>query len=100
MGDLPPERADVNTPPWTYICLDLMGPVLVKSMVNKRASMKVWPLVFVCQATGATAVLLMHDYGTEAFLLQYEHFTSVRGHPAKIVSDKGSQLTSAGNYVT
>ena len=40
-------------PPFTYICLDLMGPVEVPAMVNYRAKMKVWPLVIVCQSTGA-----------------------------------------------
>ena len=52
-----------------------------------------------CQSTGATAIQLMHDYGTKAFLLQWENFTAVRGCPVKVVSDRGSQLTSATNYV-
>ena len=43
---------------------------------------------------------LMHNYGTEAFLLQWLNFVAIRGAPLKVVSDRGSQLTSANNYVT
>ena len=35
------EGARVTCPPFTYICLDLMGPVEVRAMVNHRAEMKV-----------------------------------------------------------
>jgi hypothetical protein len=61
--------------------------------------MKVWPLVIVCQATGALHTAVAHDYSTDAFLLQWDHFTAIRGVPAKVGSDKGSQLTSGGNTV-
>ena len=99
MGQLPVERVAVGTPPFTAVCLDLMGPVLVRGMVNKRSTMKVWPLLFVCQATGALHISLMHDYGTEAFILQYRSYVAIRGKPAKVTSDRGSQLTSKGNVV-
>ena len=41
----------------------------------------------------------MHDYGTEAFILQYRSYVAIRGKPAKVTSDRGSQLTSKGNVV-
>ena len=90
MGKLPSERVDVNCPPWTSISLDLTGPVKVKGMVNVRTTMKVWPIVFCCLSTGAIHVCLMHSYGTDAFLLQWENFTALRGHPKLVWSDKGS----------
>ena len=62
--------------------------------------MKVWPLIFVCQATGAIHLSIMHDCGTKALLLQYTGYISLRRKPAKIISDKGSQLTSSHNVVT
>ena len=99
MGQLPIERVAFGSPPFSAVCLDLLGPVLVKGMVNKRAQMKVWPIIFVCQATGAVHVNVMHNYGTDAFLLQFQSFVSIRGTPAKVVSDKGSQLTSSTNVV-
>ena len=69
-------------------------------MVNSRAKMKVWPLIIVCMSTGAVHTELCHNYGAEAFLLQWDYFTSIRGDPTKVFSDKGSQLTAAANYVT
>jgi hypothetical protein len=100
MGDLPKERVSPGTPPFTAVCLDLLGPVTVKDMVTKRTTMKVWPILMVCQGTGAVHTQLCHNYGTQAFLLQWENFTALRGHPSVVVSDRGSQLTSANNYVT
>ena len=99
MGDLPEERTDIGGKPFTTICLDLLGPMDCKAMVNKRAHMKVYPMVFVCQATGALHTEVAHNYSTAAFLLAYDHFTSRRGYPAKVFSDKGSQLTAAGKVV-
>ena len=99
MADLPEERYSPS-PAFTFVCLDLAAPIKVKAMTNKRAEMKCWPIIFVCQVTGAVHIELMHDYGCEAFLLQFEHFRHLRGNPAVIVSDRGSQLTANANYVT
>ena len=51
--------------------------VTVKAMTNKRAHMKTWPILFICQATGALHLELMHNYGTKALLLQWARFTSI-----------------------
>ena len=61
MGALPEERCQPGAKPFSAICLDLLGPVVVKAMTNKRSNMKVWPLLFVCQATGAMHFEVMHD---------------------------------------
>ena len=61
--------------------------------------MKVWSLIFVCQATGAVHICAMHNYGTAVFLLQFQSFVSIQGIPAKVVSDRGTQLTSSTNIV-
>ena len=100
MGDLPEERWSIGNPPWTAVSVDLMGPSLVRGMVNKRTVMKVWPLIISCLSTGAVHVGLMDTHGTEAFLMQWENFTALRGSPKVVWSDRGSQLTSASNYVT
>ena len=69
MGALPEERLAVGTPPFTALCLDFMGPILVKDMVNKRSSLKAYPILLVCQATGALHTEVAHNYSTDAFLL-------------------------------
>ena len=97
MASLPIERIGLQLPPWTHVCIDLMGPVSVRAMVNSRAKMKCWPVVVVCMQTGATHIMLSHDYGTAAFLLQWSGFTALRGHPKLVISDRGSQLVSAAS---
>ena len=99
MGDLAVEQILPGCKPFKAICLDFMGSVTVQAMVNKRARMKVYPLILVCQATGAVHTQVAHDYSTSAFLLQWDHFVAVRGRPTKVVSDRGSQLTSSNNTV-
>ena len=76
-----------------------LGPMEIKAIVNKRAHMKVWPLLLVCQSTRAVHMQVCHDSSTQGFLLQYDHYIVIRGAPAKVVSDKGSQLTSGENHV-
>ena len=56
MGDLPPERTLTGCPPWTNVHLDLAGPMVCKSMVQSRATVKIWPLVIVCANTGDTNI--------------------------------------------
>ena len=99
MGALPAERLSMGSRPFQSVCLDLLGPTLVRAMTNKRATMKVWPIIFVCQSTGAVHAEVMHDYGTQAFLLQWSRFTAVRGVPGVVVSDCGSQLKTVKNTV-
>ena len=99
MGALPVERLSFESRPFQSVCLDLLGPTMVRAMTNKRATMKVWPIIFVCQSTGAVHCEVMHDYGTQAFLLQWNKFTAVRGVPGVAVSDCGSQLKSVKNTV-
>ena len=99
MADLPPQCVVVSRP-WTNVCLDLSGPIKVRSMVNSRAHMKCWPLIITCLNTAAVWMFPMHNYGTSAFLLSWHTFTSLRGVPSFVYSDQGSQLTSGAKYVT
>ena len=83
----------------TYVCLDLLGPVMVKAMNNKRSKLKCYPLLIVFQSTGAVHMELMSDYLMFAFLLQWWNFVSVRGRLDLIVLDYGLQLTSEENVI-
>ena len=61
--------------------------------------MKVFPIVLVCMNTSAIQVMLASGYSTQDFLLQFDSFCALRGQPAYVYSDPGSQLTSAQRYV-
>ena len=83
-------------PPFTYISLDFAGPLIIKGAVNARASMKCWILVYCCRSTKAVEILPTCGYSTQSFLLRHEEFVARHGPPQSIVSDRGSQLVSAG----
>lgn len=61
-----------------------MGPMSVKAMVNKIATMNVLFLIFVCKVTGSIHTEVMNNYGAKAFCLTYDNFVSRTGKPSKI----------------
>ena len=90
-----PELMQVPARPFTNIGLDLCGPISVKSMTNKRATMKTWVTIFVCLNTKAVSMELAPGYSTDDFMLAYETHYNTRGIPSFVYSDRGSQLVSA-----
>ena len=94
MGNLPEERSSPASP-FEFIGIDLFGPYQVKDDVKKRVSLKVWGVVFCCMWSRAIHVELANSLSTESFLLAYQRFTSVRGHPKKVWSDPGTNFIGA-----
>lgn len=94
MDDLPPER---TTParPFEYTTVDLFGPYEVKDEVRKKVKLKVWGIVFCCMASRAMHADVVSDQSTESFLLAYQRFTALRGHPKKLWSDPGKNFVGA-----
>ena len=95
MSDIKEEQLTV-APPWTNVCLDFAGPVVIKGQVNKRAKLKVWILCYSCRATKAVCLLATPGYSTQDFLCKHDEFVHRKGRPSTIVSDRGSQLVAAG----
>ena len=60
---------------------------------------KGWGVVFVCMNTSAVHLELAESYNTESFLMAFRRFLTVRGTPARIVSDRGSQLVDAAKEI-
>ena len=100
MGNLPEERLRIGEKPWTSVAIDFFGPYQIKAIPQGRALCKVWPVIFGCMNTGALHVELCSGYGADAFLQSYTNFTSLRGAPSKVYTDKGSQLVRASENVT
>ena len=94
-----PDSIQVQCPPFTNIGLDLCGPLIVKAMTNKPATMKVWIVLFVCLNTKAISIEIAPGYSTKDFLLAYSCHTSQRGDAAIVHSDRGSQLVAAHKEV-
>ena len=72
--------------------VDICGPFDSFSNANKRATVKIWFVVFCCTATGAVDVKLMDDYSTDAFILAFIRFSCRYGYPCSLLPDPGSQL--------
>ncbi|KAM4521343.1 uncharacterized protein PAE49_002487, partial [Odontesthes bonariensis] len=94
MADLPPERTSPAAP-FEFTTMDLFGPYEVKDEVKKRTKLKVWGIVFCCMASRAIHTDLVSDQSSEGFLLAYQRFTSLRGHPRKLWSDPGTNFVGA-----
>ena len=97
MGDLPDLISKVPVRPFSHIALDFAGAMRVRSEVNKRTTMKAFPLIFICLNTGAVHVQLCPGYDTQSFLTALQHFFAIRGRSAFIYTDMGNQITSASN---
>ena len=91
MGPL--QKVNLCIAPCFYACqIDIFGPYKAYSNVNKRATVKVWFIVFCCCTTGAVDVRLMDDYSTDSFILAFIRFSCRYGYPKWVLPDEGSQL--------
>ena len=96
MADLPTEVTQVPCRPFSHVALDFMAPVMVRDPIKKRTKMKTFPILLVCLNTKAVHILLADGYSTDAFMLQFTQFVSIRGYPQYVYCDLGSQLVAAG----
>ena len=79
--------------PAFYACqVDLAGPFLAYTTHNKRKTVKVWMVVFVCCTTTTTAIKIMEDYSTSAFVQAFIRLSCDTGYPKFLLPDEGSQL--------
>ena len=92
-----PISPQTMSPTFHQISLDLVGPVLIKDTVKQRTKKKVWGVIITCFATRAIHIDATEDYGADAVIQTLRRFVSLRGCPASIYSDKGSQLGAAAD---
>ena len=93
MADLPKLRLAPYTPPFYYTACDYFGPYKVKFGCTKTT--KYYGVLFTCLNTRAVHLELAVDYSTMEFLQVLRRFFSIRGQPAVMISDNGSQLVGA-----
>ena len=79
-------------PPFFVSQVDLCGHFDAYSPANKRATLKVWVVVFCCSVTGAVDCRVMEDYSADGFLSSFSRFACRFGYPKKLLPDEGSQL--------
>ena len=96
MSPLPIERIK-PCPAFMNVGLDYFGPFSTKGEVQKRVRGKAYGIIFTCFVSRAVYVDIANDYSTNGFLQVFRRFCSLRGWPAKIYSDQGTQLVGASN---
>ena len=94
MGQLPEERLK-PAPAWHCTAIDFFGQFKIHDEVKKRTTGKAYGVIFNCLGTRAVHVELAPDYSTEKFLMALRRFVSLRGYPAKLLLDNGTQLKAA-----
>ena len=100
IGQLPSCRVN-QVRPFLKVGIDYAGPILVKSGITRNArKVKAYIGVFVCMATKAAHLELIHDLSTAAFLAALKRFTARRGKPAAVFSDNGSNFVGANRQLT
>ena len=67
----------------------------MRGEVNKRSRGKVYGLIFSCATSRAVHIDIAADYSTPGFFMVLRRFVTLRGYPAKMISDPGSQLVAA-----
>ncbi|XP_076280097.1 uncharacterized protein LOC143208966 [Lasioglossum baleicum] len=95
MQNLVPSRCRPSTP-FLNIGIDYAGPYLVRDAAGRgKKSHKAYIAVFVCLATRAIHLELVHEGSTAAFLAALDRFISRRGIPKTITSDNGTNFIGA-----
>ena len=89
----PVSKYNLTIAPAFYISqVDICGAFLSYSSHNKRATVKIWFLVFCCCTTGALSIKVMEDYSTPSFMLAFIRSSCNVGYPKILLPDEGSQL--------
>ena len=91
MGPVSKHQLSVAPPFYVTQC-DICGPFLAYSKHNRRTTLKVWIITFVCATTGMTSLKIMEGYDTTQFLLSFSRFSDDAGFPTLLLIDEGSQL--------
>ena len=93
MADRPDIRLAPFTPSFHNTTCDYFGPIVVKIIRNNTA--KHYGILFTCLNTRAVHLELVVDCSTMEFLQVLRRFFAIRGSPAVMISDNGTQFVGA-----
>ena len=77
--------------------LDIAGPFKSYSPQNKRATIKIWFIIFCCATTSTTSIKVMDDYSSSSFLQSFIRLSCDVGYPKILLLDEGTQLVKGCN---
>jgi hypothetical protein len=97
MGDLPSDRLAFHLPAFSYVIVDLLGPITVKILRNVSA--KRYVLVYSCLTTRALHLELIESLEAHATLRALQNTFNLRGVPIRICSDNGTNFVGGHNII-
>ena len=98
MGPMPSARLS-PAPPFSHTMADLFGPFPVRGEVQKRTTAKAWGVIFTDLCCRAVHLEVANGYDAQSFLLAFRRFASIRGWPAVMYSDPGTQLRASAEVI-
>ena len=93
MANLPNCRLTPHSPPFHYTSCDYFGPITVK--VGRNKTTKHYGVIFTCLNTRAVHLEVATDCSAMEFIQTLRRFFAIRGYPAEILSDNGTQFVGA-----
>ena len=92
MAPLPRAKVTPQSPPFSSVGVDYLGPILVKL---KRSHVKRYGCLFTCLAVRAVHIEIAHDLTSDFFIQAFSRFVSRRGLPVEVFSDNGTNFRGA-----
>ena len=89
MGNLPEEKLISDHPPFTFVGVDLFGPLLVK---QGQSELKSYGVLFTCFTTRAVHIKVGHSLDTSSFIQSLRWFVARRGQVLELKSNSGSNF--------
>ena len=97
MGQIPSLRVAAGFPPFSNTAIDMFGPLHIK--LNRKTLKEAQVVIFTCMTTRAVHLELVNDKTSDAFLMAFRRFASLRGHPSVCWSDRGTNFVGAQGYL-
>ena len=94
MAPLPKARLRFTFKPFAQTAVDFAGP-LYTVQGRRRPRQKRWLCLFTCLETQAVHLEMAWGLDTDTFLNAFTRFTSRRGVPKEVISDRGTNFVGA-----
>ncbi len=88
-----PEFRVKEAPPFTYVGLDYVGPLYVKS--TNELDEKAWICLITCCVSRAAHLEVVPNMTSQAFLRSFRRFTARRSTPLLVISDNAKTFKAA-----
>ncbi|XP_022806557.1 uncharacterized protein LOC111343637 [Stylophora pistillata] len=97
MGQIPTLRVAAGFPPFSNTAVDMFGPMHIK--INRKSLKEAQVVIFACMTTRAVHLELVNDKTSDAFLMAFRRFASLRGHPSVCWSDCVTNFVGTQAYL-